>query len=206
LITSAIVIHFKEDFWGNTFLNLPESKNIKQLLQISVRGLSIKGESRTQMGNLIKRLVEATGFERILLLCQCLQLMAAKEEYKTVSTQEVGEFNLKHKERIDKIFQYTIANFQETIKVEEVAEVVQMSVPAFCSYFKKSTKKTYIDFLNEIRVGFICKQLIDTTKTIESICYESGFNTIANFNKQFMKVKQMTPSKYRKQFAQRLIR
>ena len=148
LVTSAIVIHFKEDFWGNAFLNLPESKKIKQLFQISARGLRIQGESRAEMGILIKKLVEASGFERLLLLCQCLQLMASKEEYKTVSTQEVGEFNLKHKDRIDKIFQYTITNFQETIKVEEVAEVVQMSIPAFCSYFKKTTKKTYIEFLN----------------------------------------------------------
>ena len=206
LITSAIVIHFKEDFWGNSFLSLPECKQIKQLLKTSVKGFHIQGESKVRMGKLIKKLVDVNGFERILLLCECLQIMSAKQEFKMLSTQEVGDFNHKHKERIDKIFQFTIANFQETIRIEEVAGCVQMSIPAFCSYFKKSTKKTYIDFLNEIRVGFICKQLIDTSKSIESICYESGFNTIANFNKQFKSVKQMTPSKYRKQFANRIIR
>ena len=66
-----------------------------------------------------------------------------------------------------------------------------MSVPAFCSYFKKSTKKTYIDFLNEVRVGYACKQLMDTQNNIASICYDSGFNTLANFNKQFLKVKNL---------------
>ena len=206
MITSAIVIHFKEDFWGDSFLKLPECKQIKNLLKTSVRGLIINGESKVEMAKLIKKLVETKGFERILLLCQCLQLMSSKQEYKSISTQEVGDFNMRHKERIDKIFQFTIANFQETIRIEEVAQNAQMSVPAFCTYFRKSTKKTYIEFLNEIRVGFICKQLIDTSKTIESICYESGFNTIANFNKQFKSVKKMTPSKYRKQFSERLVR
>ena len=205
LVTSAIVIHFNENFWGDTFLNLPECKQISNLLKTSLRGLYIEGKTKIALGNLIKRLVDATGFERILLLMECLQLMENNQEYTTLSTQEVREFNPKNKERIDKIFQFTIANFQEVIKIEEVAKHAQMSVPAFCNYFKKSTKKTYIDFLNEIRVGYICKQLVDTTKTIESICYESGFNTIANFNKQFKKVKQTTPSKYRKQFLDRVI-
>jgi AraC-like DNA-binding protein len=75
-----------------------------------------------------------------------------------------------------------------------------MSIPAFCSYFKKCTKKTYVDFLNEIRIGHACKLLIDTQKSVLEISYESGFNTLANFNKQFLKLKQLTPSGFRKQF------
>ena len=130
--------------------------------------------------------------------------MAKRQEFKALSTQEVKEFNPKNKNRLDIIFQFTLANFQETIKIGQVAKSVQMSIPAFCSYFKKSTKKTYIDFLNEIRVGYACKQLVDSNKNIETICYESGFNTLANFNKQFLKVKKLTPSKYRKQFHERM--
>ena len=79
-----------------------------------------------------------------------------------------------------------------------------MSIPAFCNYFKKSTRKKYIDFLNEIRIGYACKLLTDNTQTtVEGACYDSGFNTLANFNKQFLKVKGMTPSKYRKVFLGR---
>ena len=138
------------------------------------------------------------------MLCHALHLLAKRQEYKALSTQEVKEFNPKNKNRLDTIFQFTLSNFQESIKIEKVAESVHMSIPAFCSYFKKSTKKTYIDFLNEIRVGYACKQLVDSQKNIETICYESGFNTLANFNKQFLKVKKLTPSKFRKQFLERL--
>lgn len=204
LVTSAIVIHFKENFWGDTFLALPELTQIKKLFDKSVQGLYIEGPSKIELGKIIKQLVEARGFERIVLLCQALHLLAKRQEYKALSTQEVKEFNPKNKNRLDTIFQFTLSNFQESIKIEKVAESVHMSIPAFCSYFKKSTKKTYIDFLNEIRVGYACKQLVDSQKNIETICYESGFNTLANFNKQFLKVKKLTPSKFRKQFLERL--
>ena len=76
-----------------------------------------------------------------------------------------------------------------------------MSVPAFCNYFKRSTKKTYIDFLNEVRVGYACNLLMDTKKPVIDICYESGYNTMANFHKQFLKIKKLTPLQYRKSFA-----
>ena len=84
-------------------------------------------------------------------------------------------------ERIDKVFRYTIDFFKNRISLDNVAEVAGLSVPAFCNYFKKSTKKTYIDFLNEVRVGYACKLLIETDLNVVNVCYESGFNTIANF-------------------------
>jgi len=204
LITSALVIQFRDDFWGKDFLQLPESRHIKHLLEISYQGLKITGDCKQQLAPFIEELEFAEGFERIILLCECLQMIMHSKEYETVSTQEVKAYNTKHKERIDKIYQYTIDYFQEPVSLDKVAAHAGMSVPAFCNYFKKSTKKTYIDFLNEVRIGYACKQLIDTQKTVEEICYESGFNTLANFNKQFLKVKHLTPSRYRKDFMQRL--
>jgi AraC-like DNA-binding protein len=204
LITSAVVIQFRDDFWGKDFLQLPESRNIQQLLEISYQGLKITGSCKQQLTPFIEELEFAEGFDRIILLCECLQMIMHNKEYEPVSTQEVKAYNTKHKERIDKIYQYTIDCFQEPVSLTEVAKHAGMSVPAFCNYFKKSTKKTYIDFLNEVRIGYACKQLIDTQKTVEEICYESGFNTLANFNKQFLKVKQITPSRHRKDFMQRL--
>ena len=204
LITSAVVIQFKEDFWGAGFMNLPESRIIKQLFDRSMQGLKIKATCRQLLQPMIKALENLKGFERIIGLCDCLLLIAQRQEFEPVSTQEIKEFNSKNKERIDKIFQYTIDYFQDSINLSNVARSAGMSVPAFCSYFKKSTKKTYIDFLNEVRIGHACNQLIDTQKNIESICFESGFNTLANFNKQFLKVKGVTPSRYRQRFMNRI--
>ena len=75
-----------------------------------------------------------------------------------------------------------------------------MTSPAFCNYFKKRTKKTYIAFLNEIRIGAACQKLIQTDNNVSEICFASGYNTIANFNNQFLKIKKTTPLNYRKSF------
>jgi AraC-like DNA-binding protein len=200
LITSAVVVQFKEDFWGPDFMRIPESKSIKKLLETSSQGLKITGSCRQQLIGMIKELEHLQGFPRIIRLCECLQLMATTHEFEAVSSQEVRMLQAKDKDRIDKVFQYTIANFQEPISLTHIAGMVGMSIPAFCSYFKKSTKKTYIDFLHEIRIGHACKLLMDTQKTVLDICYESGFNTLANFNKQFSKMKHTTPSAYRKNY------
>lgn len=200
MITSAVVIQFREDFWGDAFLALPEVREITELLAISAQGLQVLGESKYMLRKLILELNGCTDFQRIIKLCECLHLLAHRKEYTTLSTQQVALINAKDKERIDKVFRYTIEAFRSHIGLADVAEIAGLSIPAFCNYFKKSTKKTYIDFLNEVRIGYACKLLIDTDQSIVSICYECGYNTLANFNKQFLKIKKITPSGYRKTF------
>jgi AraC-like DNA-binding protein len=200
LVTSAVVVQFREDFWGHDFLRLPESKPVLQLFETSVQGLKVHGKSKTLLKPLIEKLEHQTGFERVILLCQCLHIMAERKEYTLLSTQEVKDLNNKKRERIDQVFQFTMENFRKHVTLSEVAALAGLSVPAFCNYFKKSTKKKYIDFLNEIRIGYASKMLIDTRESINSICYESGFNTLAHFNKQFLKNRNMTPSRFRKVF------
>ncbi|CAL1519785.1 AraC family transcriptional regulator [Chitinophaga sp. MM2321] len=204
-IGSSMVIQFCDDFWGAHFMNLPESRQIKQLFETSRYGLKITGESKSRLQPLIRELEFATGFNRILLLGSCLQIMAEKREYLQVSTQETRQLNHKDKECIDKVFRFTIDNFREPVTLTGVAGIACMSIPAFCRYFKKRTQKTYFDFLNEVRVGYACTLLLETRKPVLNICYESGYNTIANFHKQFLKIKKLTPLQYRKYFAEDLI-
>jgi AraC-like DNA-binding protein len=204
--TSAVVVHFRKDFWGDQFIHLPETKQILHLLELSLQGLKITGRTKELLNPLLRSLEHETGFKRIITLCECLNTLATLSEFSTLSTQEVKDVNNKNRERIDRIFQYTMENFKDPIPLSIIARLADMSIPAFCNYFKKSTRKKYIDFLNEVRIGYACKLLIgDTTITVEAACYESGFNTIANFNKQFLKVKGMQPSKYRKIFLLREI-
>jgi AraC-type DNA-binding domain-containing proteins len=198
MITSAVVVQFTDFFWGNDFMQLPECRSIKNLFEISAQGLKMKTSLAQQLDPLIRELEHQQGLWRIIRLCECLEMIASSEEYEAISTQEVKTFQARNRDRIDRIFQYTIENFQEPISLADVASTAGMSIPAFCNYFKKSTKKTYIDFLNEIRIGHACKLLTDTQKPVLEICYESGFNTLANFNKQFLKMKKMTPTGYRR--------
>lgn len=200
MIASAIVVQFKDDCWGRSFLEMPECRHIRNLLSVSSYGLKLQGATKSTLVHLIKALETSQGFQRVLLLGQCLDLIATSQEYITVSTQEVKSPQ-KERECIDNIFQYTIDNFRDPITLSQVADIACMSIPAFCNYFKKSTKKTYIDFLNEIRIGYACTLLMETRKTVLDICFDSGYNTMANFHKQFLKIKHITPLQYRKYFT-----
>ena len=200
LFVSAVVIQFREDFWGENFITLPECKLLRELFQTSLYGLKILGKTKQLLYDMISDMESLSGVRRIIRLIECLQLIEENKEYEIVSTHEVKEFNCHKKERIDKIYKYTMEHFYEPITLEQIAGIAAMSVPAFCNYFKKSTKNTYIEFLNKVRIENACKLLIDTEKSINEICYNSGYNTLVNFNKQFHKVKQLTPSRYRKVF------
>jgi len=202
MITSAVVVQFREDFWGQEFISMPECRLLKQLFDASKQGLKIQKQTRIKLQPLIKDLEHLHGFERVMVLCQCLFMIARDAEFIPLSTQDIKVLNPKDKERIDSVFQYTIDNFQEPISLSDIAKMIGMSIPAFCSYFKKSTKKTYTAFLNEVRIGYACKLLIDSNNAIVQICYESGFNSFSNFNKQFIKVRKMSPSQYRKLFKE----
>jgi len=200
LFASAVVIHFQENFWGKGFISLPECKSIKELFEASLHGLKIAGSAKPQLYDIVHNLENTSGLLRIIHLAKCLHLMEENKEYEMLSSHELKEFNSHNKERIDTIYQYTIEHFFEPITLDKVASIASMSVPAFCNYFKKSTRKTYIEFLTNVRIDNACKLLADTEKCITDICYSSGFNTLANFNRQFHKLKQYTPSHYRKMF------
>ncbi len=151
-ITSAVVVQFCDDFWGRDFMQLPECRSVRQLFNESQYGLKICGEEKLLLQKLIIELESANSFRRILLLGECLEIISASGKYIKVSTQEIKVSH--NKECIDNVFRFTIDSFREPITVSQVAAIACMSVPAFCNYFKRSTKKTYIDFLNEVRIGY----------------------------------------------------
>lgn len=202
MITSAVVVQFLPNCWGDQFLQMPESRAIKSLFDTANSGLKIQGETVELLRPLVTSLENAVGFNRVLLLLQCLGIISARKEYSMLSTQNMANLQTRQQARVDKIFLYTIEHFAEGITLEDIAAHVNMSIPAFCLYFRKHTKKTYIEFLNEVRIGKACQQLIDTQKTISEIAYDCGYNTLANFNKQFLKIRKIQPSHYRKIFSE----
>ncbi len=202
MVTSAVVVQFLHNCWGDQLLQMPECRCIKTLFDTANAGLKLKGETVEQLRPMISQLEHAVGFNRIMLLWQCLGIISSRKEYDLLSSQNMANLQTRQQARVDKIFLYTIEHFAEGITLEDIAAHVNMSIPAFCLYFRKHTKKTYIEFLNEVRIGKACQQLIDTQKTISEIAYDCGYNTLANFNKQFLKIRKIQPSHYRKIFSE----
>lgn len=196
--TSAVIIHFNGSCLGAPFFNLPECGLIRQLLDLCANGLKITGNTREHLQPLIKSLETATDSYRIIILLQCLQLIASAKEYISFSIADVQELNHSDKDCIDRIFKYTTDTFHEPVSLSQVAAIACKSVPSFCHYFKRRTQKTYINYLNEVRVSYACGQLLQTDKPVTDIGYESGYNTVAHFHRQFLRLKKITPLQYRK--------
>ncbi|AOW10792.1 AraC family transcriptional regulator [Flavobacterium gilvum] len=205
-VASAVVVQFREDFWGKDFMQIPENRELKNLFDSSILGMKINRECKQLLTPIIKELEYAEGVKRILLLLEALSLLATKKDNIILSTQIAKEYNKKDMDVLDKIIQFTISSYREQISLSDTAKIACMSVPSFCRNFKQRTKKTYNGFLNEIRIANACNLLSETNKPVLEICYESGYTTLANFHKQFLKIKNITPLQYRKLFSPENIR
>ncbi len=202
LTIEAIAIHFKMDFWGKTFLTLPEMAPIKKLLERAQRGIKLMGHIHGQVAMKMEEIVHTQGVARIERLLHILNLIAASEECELLShTGFVQTFNASNADRIDQIFNYTFTHFKEPLSIKKVASAVNLSPHSFCRYFKTRTLKTYWQFLLEVRIRYACKLLIENKQNISQIAFESGFSNLSNFNRQFKAVMQLTPQQYLKAYT-----
>lgn len=201
LITSAVVVHFTDSFWGRDFLQIPECRQVRNLLEHSSLGLKIGEAAKEKLQPLIQSLEHQQDFQRLVTLMECLQVLSTAPDTLALSTQEIRASNARDKDRVDRVFNHAMTHFKEPVQLAEVAALAGMTVPAFCNYFKRRTRKTYIDFINEIRIGCACNLLLNTDMSVLDVCYDSGFNSVAHFNRMFLKIKEMTPTQYRRKCA-----
>jgi len=195
------VAHFCEDFWGNNFLDLPENSSIKSILEKSKRGLQITGKTRIAVAEILEGLLNADGPQRIILLVQALVTIAGCKQMEPLSSMGFKhDFVEAENDRINDIYDFTLKNFKRPIQLEEIASVANISPNSFCRYFKSRTRKTYSQFLIEIRVGHACKLLIESGMSIKQLCYESGFNNFTSFHKYFKLITGKSPLIYQKEF------
>lgn len=200
------VIHFNETFWGSIFLNLPENALLKNTLESAKRGLQINGPIKTVIGNTLEKLLTTEGTSKLILLLEALQEIGNCEQ--TTPLSSIGfkhNFEETENDRIHAIYEFSLANFKQKIKISEVAEIAHVSTNYFCRYFKSRTRKTYSQFINEIRIGHACKLLIENKINIKQICYESGFYNFASFHQYFKAITGKSPLIYQREFLKERI-
>lgn len=199
----ARVVHFNADFWGKTFLGLPENKALKILLEQAKCGIQVGGKTSRKIAGIMQQLLKSSGPKRIILLMEALLAISKSTEIRLLSSmgfrQESAEAENK---RIQAIYDFSFANFRRKILISEVAEIAHVSVNYFCRYFKASTRKTYSRFINEIRVGQACRLLIENKMNLKQVCFESGFYNFASFHQYFKLVTGKSPLHYQREFLQ----
>lgn len=199
--SKGIVIYFNESSLGH-LIEKEELRYLKILLNKIHKGIEIHGKCAEQIKKLMFEITKLHGIESLIHLLKIFDVLTRSREYKTLHN-DVYTYKLKEAEtdRINIIFNYVAENFKRKITLEEVADLLSMTPASFSRYFTKNTSKNFSYFLSELRIKHACKMLISRENlNISEICYESGFNTLSNFNKQFKTYMQLTPNEFKTKY------
>jgi AraC-like DNA-binding protein len=200
LQAEVTIIYFHHDFLGDKFFNLPELKKIESLLEKAKQGIKITGSTKVEVRKLIGKLSDSKGLERIITLLSILEKIAnSKENHPINPLPQPEKIQKSEADRLNKVFQYVSENFQRKISLSEIASIANLSAKAFCRYFKTRTRKTFYDYLLEVRVAHASNLLLEKDIAIYEVCYDSGFNNLSNFNRYFKKIMDKTPFEFKKE-------
>ncbi len=195
-----IVVQLKENFLGDSFYNTPEFGSILRLFERASLGLSFSGHTKEKVVDMLKYMQTIEPFEQLLCLIKAFQIMAMSEEVVELNDRDTSvKLFLNDKIRIGTIYSYIHAHYNETPDVHKVAASVHLSTPAFCRYFKKQTKMTFTDFVNQYRVNQSKTWLLQD-KSVSEACYGVGFQSLSYFNKMFKKITGENPSHFKTRY------
>lgn len=198
---TCIVTHFSENIIDSDFFRMPELEQVVALLKLANRGIRFKTKDDTEIREILIELSESEGLEYYIGLLRVFNTLIKIEDRERLSNpmSQSSVFS-KNIEKINKVYEYVFQNIQEGIKLEAAASVLNMAPSSFCRFFKKKTGLTFMEYVKNVRVGIAAKLLAETDKQITQICFESGYNNLANFNHYFKANMGKTPSDYRKNF------
>ena len=200
---SETLIQFKPEFLGAYFFDAPEMTSINALFERSKNGILFKPETKRKVGKKIQKLNDVDGFDRVILLLKILHHLSKAKDYEILNANGfVFETERQDSAKIDIIYKYINNNFQNHISLNEIADKVSLTVPAFCRYFKKSTGKTFTKLVNEYRIVHATKLLSESQMSIADVAFECGFNNFSHFNKLFKEFTGKSASKYRGELKQ----
>ena len=199
----AISFYFTENAFGDQFFHLPETKEISNLLIDSKKIVYFAGEFVSLLRQNFVEITNTESFEKLHMFLKILSKVTKLKNRKLLSKTTHEQRNTeKFGKRINDIFDFVINNYEKSISLEKAAEIANLSTTAFCRFFKERTRKSFTEFVNEVRIGEACKLLIINEFNISQICYEVGFNNISNFNRKFKEITNITPKEYRKTFSE----
>jgi AraC-like DNA-binding protein len=202
-----ITIQFTSDVLPESLLNKNQFHSIRHMLERARLGLVF---SQLTIMKIYRRLDELTcqqhGFHAVLSFLELLYDLSLADDSRTLSSSSFARIKTSSESRrVNKVQQYIASHFREEVRLEQLAELVGMTPVAFSRFFHQRTGRTLSDYIIEIRLGFASRMLIDTTMTAAEICYDSGFNTLSNFNRLFRKHKGCTPTEFRENFKKKKI-
>jgi len=198
-----VTIQFHKDLFDEKILQRNQLSFIRKMFEKSVRGILFSKETSQQLAQRITDLNKKHGFDSVLELMSILHDLSISRNVRILSDASFNnnEHLFYSSRRIQRTMEYINQNFDKTIKLSEVAKLANMTESAFSRFFKTRTGVSFVDCVNETRIGHASRLLIDTTQSVAEIAYHCGFNNISNFNRIFKKKKGISPKDFRESYA-----
>ena len=194
----SLVMYFNKDIFSEGFYGLREAEKINTLFRNAQRGLKIVNATRSKVVGIMEKLVDKTGFERVLGLLEILHILSISSDTEFINNETYsGAVYNKDTDRLAAVFKYINTSFGSDITLNDVAKRANLTPQSFCRLFKKRMNKHFMEYLNEVRISHACRYLMDTDCSISEIAYMSGFKTVSNFNKVFKENTGYCPTSYR---------
>lgn len=172
---------------------------VNDFFQAAKLGIKLTGQLREQVGEAMEQLLDQERMDRLIGVLSILNTVSGSNDFSFLNSELIRQrIDENEGKRLNDVIQYTFKNSTKKITLEQVSEVANMVPSAFCRFFKQRTRKTYFDFLNEIRIRNACKLLLNKDKTIVEICFQSGFNNLSYFNRKFKDMTGYSPLNYHK--------
>ena len=194
-----ISVFFKDGCFGPLLNEYPEANAIRSILDSTFHGLKFRDNLACDILKKMRRLLVVNDFKRVI---EFLSLLASisernRNDYLVSKLAEGLNFDDHGLQKIDAIFHFILSNHKKKISLSDVAIQFNMTPPSFCRFFKSRTKKTFSEYLTEVRITKACELIGNGTHNVTESSFESGFTNISNFHRQFKKVMGMTPTEYK---------
>ncbi|MDZ5698513.1 MULTISPECIES: AraC family transcriptional regulator [Phyllobacteriaceae] len=195
-----MLIQFSEEFARSLISGFAELKDIQAMLEESVYGLEFTGDAAEEGRRLLGAIGEAGGPRRLILFIELMAALANAPSQRRMLSRcapAIGVYTSQSK-RLQNVINYIFEHYRSEIPMNHAAKLCGMEISTFSRFFKKQTGHTFVRFINQLRVHHACTLLAETDLSVTEICFDSGFNNTANFNRQFATICGQTPSEYRR--------
>ncbi len=199
---NEVTVQFHRDLFDEKFLKRNQLFFVRSLLEKSAKGISFSKETIERIKPRLTTLAQKSGFDSMLELMSILHDLSVSRDMRTLSNSTFSDENVNYNSRrIEKVFAFMRDNYDKEINLADVAKLAGMSEVSFSRFIKKRTGKTFVESLNEIRLGHASRSLINTTNTISEIAYKCGFNNLSYFNRIFKSRNGCTPKEFRDNYS-----
>ena len=195
--TDYIVIQFSSDLLNESNFRFLEFQVIRDLLKRSARGIRFSDPFREKAGKKIIKIAKARGFKQLIMFLELLHELGKTDQYHLLASESYNDREQDFaNDRLTKVLHYINTSYQQKIELEKAAGIANMHPSAFCRFFKEKTGKSLSQFVNDMRIDYACRLIIEDKHFVSQVCFESGFNNLSNFNRTFRRHTGYTPTEY----------